>query len=149
MPHTASAIDLPDANVWLALAAPTHVHHAPARAYWMGAASPQLVFTRISMLGLTRLVTNLRAMSGSPLSKNQAWEIYQCFKRLPKVSLLDEDQTLRTRWITSSNVGMQPGYSTQRIGPTRRLRRPQCPMARASCRLTTISAGLRHLTSFI
>ena len=94
MPHTASAIDLPDVNVWLALAAPTHVHHAPAQAYWTGAASPQLGFTRISMLGLTRLVTNPRAMSGRPLSLNQAWAIYQSFRRLPEVIWLDEDQTI-------------------------------------------------------
>jgi len=54
--------DLPDTNVWLALAAEEHPQHAAARAYWAGAHAgdggdtPFLWFCRLTMLGMVRLL---------------------------------------------------------------------------------------------
>ncbi|HEX6017900.1 MAG TPA: hypothetical protein VFZ28_07355 [Burkholderiaceae bacterium] len=52
----AEAGDLLDVNVWLALAAPSHVHHAAARAYWMQPALPRhRDFERFAGLTVLRL----------------------------------------------------------------------------------------------
>lgn len=40
--------DLPDINVWLALADENHVHHKRARTYWQNDAPPTVAFCRIS-----------------------------------------------------------------------------------------------------
>jgi toxin-antitoxin system PIN domain toxin len=61
MPNAST--DLPDVNVWIALADHNHVHHGRARRYWNEEAAPQLAFCRVTMLGLLRLGTNPRVMA--------------------------------------------------------------------------------------
>ncbi len=43
------ARDLPDLNVWLALADPDHQHHARARHYWEEEAAPHLTFLHLTL----------------------------------------------------------------------------------------------------
>jgi len=82
--------DLLDVNVWLALAAPSHVHHAAARAYWMQPALPRLWFNRITMLGLVRLLCEPKVMGAATLSTARALEVYEHFEALPEVGFMDE-----------------------------------------------------------
>ena len=78
-------IDLLDINVWLALADENHTHHMRARHYWENEATQQLAFTRVTMLGLLRLLTNKAVMAGHPFTVAEAWSAYQAFRKLPEV----------------------------------------------------------------
>ena len=92
----ATAGDLPDVNVWLALLNAQHPHHAAARHYWdeggEGDAAPaqRIVFCRITMLGLLRLSTNIVVMGGTPYTVLQAWAAWQAVADLPEVAFMAE-----------------------------------------------------------
>ena len=47
-----TAADLPDLNVWLALACPGHSHHHPAVHYWEQQSAEQVLFCTVTALGL-------------------------------------------------------------------------------------------------
>jgi uncharacterized protein len=91
--------DLPDINVWLALAIEEHPHHAIARAYWNDLqvsplAERNLWFCRVTMLGLVRLLSQPKVMGDGALSLSQAMSVYQGFRAVPGVGLLiDADST--------------------------------------------------------
>jgi uncharacterized protein len=91
--------DLPDINVWLALAIEEHPHHAIARAYWNDLqvsplAERNLWFCRVTMLGLVRLLSQPKVMGDRALSLSQAMSVYQGFRAVPGVGLLpDADST--------------------------------------------------------
>ncbi len=70
-----SSLIFPDVNVWLALAAPEHVHAAAARRWWEYETNP-IVFSRITQLGLLRLMTTAAAMDGKPLTMIEAWRVH-------------------------------------------------------------------------
>ena len=87
-------VDLLDINVWLALADENHVHHVRARHYWEAEASEQLAFTRVTALGLLRLLTNKTVMAGNPFTVAEAWSAYQAFRQLPEIVWLDDRNDL-------------------------------------------------------
>lgn len=92
---TASHGDLPDINVWLALSAPYHRHHAAAQAYWHGEAASRIWFCRHSMLGLVRLLCQKTVMAPAPAhSSDQAWQAWQSLRSLPEVGLLPEPEAV-------------------------------------------------------
>lgn len=82
--------DLPDVNVWLALAAEEHQHHAQARAYWNDAAAGRLLFCRITMLGLVRLLVQPKIMGDGVLDLRSAMRVYQGFAQTACVGWLEE-----------------------------------------------------------
>jgi toxin-antitoxin system PIN domain toxin len=87
--------DLPDLNVWLALAIQEHPHHAAATAYWdsgtqAGSPATTLQFCRITMLGLTRLLCQPKVVGTGALSIAAAWEVYQGFRAIPRVAMAQE-----------------------------------------------------------
>ena len=107
--------DLPDINVWLALAVQEHPHHQAALRYWTtsqtertrdGAATahagadPTLWFCRITMLGLVRLLCQPKAVGPGALDSLSAWTLYAQYRALPHIGLLPEpescDDALRT-----------------------------------------------------
>ena len=51
-----TTVDLPDLNVWLALAWPDHSHHHQALHYWEQQEAEQVLFCTVTALGLVRLV---------------------------------------------------------------------------------------------
>ena len=65
----------PDINVWLAIAAPEHVH-APIARNWWEQESGAIAFCRLTQLGFLRLMTTPAVMGGKPLSMNNAWRVY-------------------------------------------------------------------------
>lgn len=93
-PHAAAAGgdhgDLPDVNVWLALAVQEHPHHAAARQYWANGAAARLHFCRVTMLGLVRLLTQPRLMGPAALDATAALAHYGRFAALPEVGLAAE-----------------------------------------------------------
>lgn len=90
--------DLPDINVWLALAVQEHPHHAAARRYWEDAqaqpklapGAPYLWFCRITMLGLIRLLCQPKAVGAGALQLDAAWALYQQYRSLPQIGLASE-----------------------------------------------------------
>ncbi len=95
-------ISLPDVNVWLALAAPEHVHSAPARDWW-GQEPGAIAFSRFTQLGFLRLTTTAAAMDGKPLTIAQAWRVYDRFFEDDRVVFVAEppeaDQRFRQRAV--------------------------------------------------
>ncbi len=67
---------LVDVNVWFALAEPYHAHHAEAAAWFEAASVGEALLSRVTMLGLLRLLTNATTMNGRPLGGVDAWQLY-------------------------------------------------------------------------
>lgn len=82
--------DLPDVNVWLALAVQDHVHHRAATEYWQASPQSRRYFCRGSASSLVRLLTHPHLMADKPLSLQAAWQLYRRFRALPTVGLLPE-----------------------------------------------------------
>ena len=89
----AEAGDLLDVNVWLALAAPSHMHHAAGRAYWLQPNLPRVWFNRVTMLSLLRLLCEPKVMGSAKLTLEGALDVYQYFENLPEVGFMDEPPT--------------------------------------------------------
>mgnify|MGYP006289948463 CR=1 FL=1 len=91
--------DLPDINVWLALAVQEHPHHAQAQRYWaslpppghaQSVLGPDLWFCRVTMLGLVRLLCQPKAVGPGALELRTAWQLYAQYRALPRIGLLKE-----------------------------------------------------------
>ena len=82
-----TAIDLPDLNVWLALASADHSHHQQAVHYWEQQAAEQVLFCTVTALGLVRLVRQPKLMGAAVMTAAEASELLQAFCRQPGVSL--------------------------------------------------------------
>jgi len=91
--------DLPDINVWLALAFKEHVHHKAAIRYWAdvqasddAAASPgpAIWFCRATMLGLVRLMCQPKVVGTGAMALSDAFALYRSYLALPGVGLLPE-----------------------------------------------------------
>lgn len=85
--------DLPDINVWLALAVQEHPHHLAAKRYWDGVqandmAGRNIWFCRVTMLGLVRLLCQPKVVGSGALNLVQALAVYQQFRAVPGVNLL-------------------------------------------------------------
>ena len=87
--------DLPDINVWLALAVEEHPHHASAKRYWASVQSAppsgrRLWFCRVTMLGLVRLLCQPKVVGKGALALSGAFAVYQGFRAVPGIALLPE-----------------------------------------------------------
>ncbi len=89
----AASVDLPDVNVWLALSATHHPHHARALAYWAQEAAPEVSFCRVTMLGLVRLLTQPRVMGAAAMAPAAALAVWHRWRRLPEISHRAEQPT--------------------------------------------------------
>jgi len=79
----------PDVNVWFALAVADHPHHPPAVAWW-NEESTVAGFSRLTQLGLLRLLTTAAAMGGLPLTNEEAWDVYYGFLTDSRVRIFPE-----------------------------------------------------------
>lgn len=70
-----NSLSFPDINVWLARAAPEHVHAAIARGWWEQETGV-IAFCSLRQLGFLRLMTTAAVMDGRPLTMTEAWRIY-------------------------------------------------------------------------
>ena len=78
--------DLPDLNVWLALASPTRQHHSSAVTYWEEQASQQVLLCTVTALGLVRLVMQPKVMGDAALTASEASALLETFVQQPGVS---------------------------------------------------------------
>jgi uncharacterized protein len=89
--------DLPDINVWLALAVREHPHHAAAQRYWTNlqidhvhTLGAYMWFCRTTMLGLVRLMCQPKAVGPGALGLRAAWELYQQYRARPQVGMVTD-----------------------------------------------------------
>ena len=89
--------DLPDINVWLALAVQEHPHHTLAHRYWADEVAPLAAdgqahawFCRTTMLGLVRLLCQPKAVGSGALDLAGAWRLYQSWRAQPLIGLLPD-----------------------------------------------------------
>jgi predicted nucleic acid-binding protein len=80
-----NSLSFPDINnVWLAIAAPEHVHASIARGWWEQETGV-IAFCRLTQLGFLRLMTTAAGMDGRPLTMIEAWRVYDRLYASPKV----------------------------------------------------------------
>ena len=87
-----TAADLPDLNVWLALACPGHSHHHPAVHYWEQQAAEQVLFCTVTALGLVRLVCQPNLMGAAVKTAGDASALLEAFCLQPGVSMAMAEQ---------------------------------------------------------
>lgn len=92
-----TALSFPDINVWLALAAPEHVHTSLARRWWEQE-DGAIAFSRLTQLGFLRLTTTAAAMDGKPLTIAQAWRVYDRFYDDDRVVFVSEPREVDERF---------------------------------------------------
>lgn len=80
--------DLPDLNVWLALAWTEHPHHSRALHYWRHQAALQIRFCSVTALGLIRLLSQEKAMGEARHTPAEASGVLQGFLRQPGVRFI-------------------------------------------------------------
>lgn len=85
--------DLPDVNVWLALADENHPHHERALAYWQNESSLEIAFCRVTALGFFRLSTHLKVLS-RPLTSEEAWNLYHRYRKEARVGFMEDSPAL-------------------------------------------------------
>ena len=83
--------DLPDLNVWLALAWDGHLHHQQALAYWEQQAAQRVLFCTVTALGLVRLLSQPKLMGSGVRSVLEASVLFQAFCQQPGVGLAGTD----------------------------------------------------------
>jgi uncharacterized protein len=93
----------PDVNVWFALAVADHPHHTAALAWW-GKQSSLAGFSRLTQLGLLRLLTTASAMGGVPLTNIEAWGVYDALLADSRVRVFPELPALEDRFRSLSGV---------------------------------------------
>lgn len=84
-----TSLSFPDVNVWMALVLEHHVHRPAARAWWQ-TANGMIVFTRLTQIGMLRLLTTSAAMDGKPLAMDKAWRVHDGLFADDRVALLAE-----------------------------------------------------------
>jgi len=99
-----TSLSFPDLNVWLAAAAPEHVHASLARNWWEQE-NGVIAFCRLTQMGFLRLVTTAAAMDGKPLTMAQAWRIYDRFFDDDRVVFVAEPLQVEGRFREKLRMG--------------------------------------------
>jgi len=83
------SLNFPDVNVWMALVLENHVHRQVAQTWWQ-ATDSTIAFMRFTEMSVLRLLTTPAAMSGKPLSIDDAWRVYDRLFEDERVSFIPE-----------------------------------------------------------
>jgi toxin-antitoxin system PIN domain toxin len=80
-----------DVNVWIALSDGGHPHNAKATD-WLSRCPDdgRLIFSRVTQLGLLRLLTNNAVMGDKTLTLGEAWAVYDRWLEDPRVEFYPE-----------------------------------------------------------
>ncbi len=88
----------PDINVWIALVVAEHVHHEAAAAWYGSEEWNMLVFSRITQMGVLRLLTNGHAMGKNVVSAAGAWTIMDRLRHNPDIRFAAEPPGIESIW---------------------------------------------------
>jgi toxin-antitoxin system PIN domain toxin len=92
-----NSLSFPDFNVWLAVAAPEHVHAAIARRWWEQETGV-IAFSRLTQFGFLRLMTTAAVMDGKPLTITAAWRVYDRLYEDDRVTFVSEPPEVEKRF---------------------------------------------------
>ena len=100
---------LADVNVWLATLVQQHPHHQRAISWWRRKVLPdgqEVLFCRVTQLGLLRLLSNETVMGASRRTLREAWRDYDRLLAQGPIGYLHEpddvDQVLRSHTLDES-----------------------------------------------
>jgi uncharacterized protein len=92
-----SSLSFPDINLWLAIAAPEHIHASVAKAWWHQEEGA-IAFCRLTQLGFLRLMTTAAVMDGKPLTVAEAWRVYDRLYDDDRVTFVGEPPDVDRRF---------------------------------------------------
>jgi uncharacterized protein len=84
-------------GVWLAAVWGRHVHH-PVAADWWDRETDDIVFCRVTQLGLLRLLSNPAIMGDDAIDRSRAWRTYDQLWADERVLWADEPAELDAVW---------------------------------------------------
>jgi toxin-antitoxin system PIN domain toxin len=88
---------LVDVGVWLAAAWGRHVH-SPVASEWFNQETDDLVFCRVTQMGLLRLLSNPAIMGDDAVNRSQAWRLFDQLWSDERVLWADEPDELDAVW---------------------------------------------------
>jgi uncharacterized protein len=86
-----------DVGVWLAAVWGRHAHH-PDTADWMNRQADDLLFCRVTQMGLLRLLSNRAIMGEDAIDRSAAWRIFDQLWADERVLWADEPDDLDAVW---------------------------------------------------
>ena len=92
-------INLPDINVWIALAWDGHIFHSAAEAWFNGIDSGGASFCRVTQMGFLRLLTQPKVMGVEVLDNAKAWGAFHAFAADPRVTFSGEAISPEADWV--------------------------------------------------
>jgi toxin-antitoxin system PIN domain toxin len=90
-------VKLVDVGVWLAAVWGRHIHHRVA-ADWFGQEADDIVFCRVTQMGLLRLLSNPAIMGDDAIDRSQAWRTYDQLWADERVLWAEEPAELDAVW---------------------------------------------------
>jgi uncharacterized protein len=102
-----TSLVFPDINVWLALTLKAHIHHGVAWTWYRSLKdNDELVFCRMTQLGLLRLLTTESVAKHEVLSQRQAWTAYDHWLKQGGGVFMDEPLGVEVelRWFADKTV---------------------------------------------
>ena len=91
-------MNLPDINVWLALAFEVHVHHTRARNWFEEVDPGDCAFCRFSQMGFLRLASNPAVFGNEAVTMDKAWSCYDRLLTDERVCYVTEPSDLERPW---------------------------------------------------
>ncbi|MEF8943101.1 MAG: TA system VapC family ribonuclease toxin [Desulfohalobiaceae bacterium] len=96
-------MNLPDINIWLALAFEAHSLHIRARDWFEDAETQSCAFCRLTQQGFLRLATNPSVFRNEALTMAQAWSCYDLLLGDERVYLEHEPADIEPAWRELTN----------------------------------------------
>jgi toxin-antitoxin system PIN domain toxin len=88
---------LVDVGVWLAAVWGRHAHY-PVASEWFNRQADDLVFCRVTQMGLLRLLSNPAIMGGDAVDRSHAWRLFDQLWSDERVLWADEPNELDAVW---------------------------------------------------
>jgi toxin-antitoxin system PIN domain toxin len=88
---------LVEVGVWLAAVWGRHVHY-PVASEWVNQQTDDLVFCRVTQMGLLRLLSNPAIMGEDAVDRSQAWRLFDQLWSDERVLWADEPDELDAVW---------------------------------------------------
>jgi len=85
-------------NVWLALSSRRHVHSSACGIWLNGLQQAEIMFCRVTQMGLLRLLTNKTVMGHDVLSSRDAWRAYTSIRADDRMGFAVEPLHLEGGW---------------------------------------------------
>jgi len=99
---------LPDVNVWIAIAADRHEHHATA-GQWFDTVSVPVCFCRVTQMAFLRLLTNPKVMGEDLLRPVDAISVYRQLITDERVRFAPEPPNIENAWISLMSIRAASG----------------------------------------